>query len=118
MLKDFQESSPGFEAVDGDGAMQTFGDPELVDKYFFLFFGIVILDPAIQPNLTDRGGTILKAGGKSGLPVFANLIYVPRVKAVGGDDPRVLSGELGNGWPILGAGAVDDCSPEGEALQL
>src|SRR5688572_5835313 len=99
--------------MEGDGSVQGGSKLELVKKGIFLAGGVVVGDPTVEADFADGRFWIVEVFGEFVAPVFANLIHIPGMQAVGRYDPRVLCGELGDCGPVFGTSAVDDDFADG-----
>lgn len=118
-MQGIEECAPGFEAVDGAGAVEIAGELELGFEDFALG-GVGIFDPTVEAAFSDGGiwetGEVVAKGGEPVRGVGADL---PGVKSEGGDDEAgVVFGELGDRRPVVLAGSIDNAGGDARGFHF
>lgn len=115
--EDMLEFWPGFEAMEGEGAMEFAGEMQVALEDVDLIRQIGVGHPAIQAGFAEGGGGILdQVAAEEFFPIGGALLLPPRVETKGGADSGELAGKRGDGLPVGLAGAVDDPSLDSSGL--
>ena len=109
VLQELQERSPGFEAMDGEGALEFTRELELGAEAVELLGEVEGGLPAVEPALSDGGVGMFEQAFAQGVePVWRAVRHLPGMETEGGGEMvGMLGAEFGYLGPVLFAGAVD-----------